>query len=123
MKSTFGDLSNSSKNKGLNLLDFKTTGLEPKKLMNCLDLSGFITDFDLQFEVHIFSEGHKNVRNCPYGFEIYLLNVKTVRTIAQIFVGFSEKLNFKLALEIFSLGMYWETVRFWLNMNYCVLNV
>ena len=60
MKSTFGDLSNSSKNKGLNLLDFKTTGLEPKKLMNCLDLSGFITDFDLQFEVHIFSEGHKN---------------------------------------------------------------
>ena len=34
------------------------------------------------------------MRNCPYGFEIYL--VKTMRTIAQIFVAFSEKLNFKI---------------------------
>ena len=33
--------------------------------------------------------------NHPYGFEIYLVNVKTMRTIAQIFVVFSEKLNFK----------------------------
>ena len=30
-----------------------------------------------------------------HGFDIYLVNVKTVRTIAQIFVAFSEKLNFK----------------------------
>ena len=29
-----------------------------------------------------------------YGFEIYFVNVKTMRTIAQIFVAFSEKLNF-----------------------------
>ena len=35
------------------------------------------------------------MRNHPYGFEIYLVNVKTMRTIAQIFVAFSEKLNFK----------------------------
>ena len=34
------------------------------------------------------------MRNCPYGFDIYLVNVKTMRTIAQIFVAFSEKLNF-----------------------------
>ena len=34
------------------------------------------------------------MRNRPYGFEIYLVNVKTIRTIAQIFVAFSEKLNF-----------------------------
>ena len=34
------------------------------------------------------------MRNRPYGFEIYLVNVKTMRTIAQIFVAFSEKLNF-----------------------------
>ena len=27
-------------------------------------------------------------------FEIYLVNVKTIRTIMQIFVAFSEKLNF-----------------------------
>ena len=37
---------------------------------------------------------HKNVRDRPFGFEIYLVNVKTMRTIAQIFVAFSEKLNF-----------------------------
>jgi hypothetical protein len=34
------------------------------------------------------------VRNRPYGFEIYLVNVKTMRMIAQIFVAFSENLNF-----------------------------
>ena len=47
------------------------------------------------------------MRNRPYGFEIYLVNVKTIRTIAQSFVAFSEKLNFKLGSEhyheIFSL--------------------
>ena len=34
---------------------------------------------------------HKNVPNRPYGFKIYLVNVKTMRTIAQIFVAFSER--------------------------------
>ena len=34
------------------------------------------------------------MRNRPYGFEIYLVNIKTIRTIAHIFVAFSEKLNF-----------------------------
>ena len=34
------------------------------------------------------------MRNRPYGFDIYLVNVKTIRTIAQNFVAFSEKLNF-----------------------------
>ena len=34
------------------------------------------------------------MRKRPYGFEIYLVNVKTMRTIVQIFVAFSEKLNF-----------------------------
>ena len=29
-----------------------------------------------------------------YGFDIYLVNVKTIRRMAQIFVPFSEKLNF-----------------------------
>ena len=42
-------------------------------------------------KVQLFWEGHKHVRNRPYG---YLVNVKTIRTIAQIFVAFSEKLNF-----------------------------
>ena len=34
------------------------------------------------------------MRNRPDGFDIYLVNVKTIRTIAHIFVVFSEKLNF-----------------------------
>ena len=34
------------------------------------------------------------MRNRPYGFDIYLVNVKTIRRMAQIFVAFSEKLNF-----------------------------
>ena len=42
-----------------------------------------------------FSEkATKNLRNLPYGFDIYLVNIKTMRKIAQIFVAFSEKLNF-----------------------------
>ena len=45
-------------------------------------------------KVQLFWEGHKNVLKRPYGFEIYLVNVKTMRIIAQIFVAFSEKLNF-----------------------------
>ena len=47
------------------------------------------------FKVQFFWEGHKNEHNRPYGFEIYLVNVKTMRTIAKIFVASLEKLNFK----------------------------
>ena len=35
------------------------------------------------------------MRDLPHGFEIYSVNVKTMRKIAEIFVVFSEKLNFK----------------------------
>ena len=45
-------------------------------------------------EVQLFWEGHKNLRNLSHGFDIYLVNGKTTRKIAQIFVAFSEKLNF-----------------------------
>ena len=34
------------------------------------------------------------MRNRPCGFDIYLVNVKTIRQIGHIFVAFSEKLNF-----------------------------
>ena len=37
--------------------------------------------------VQLFWEGHKN---------LCLVNVKTIRRMAQIFVAFSEKLNFKI---------------------------
>ena len=52
-------------------------------------------------KVQLFWEGHKSVRNHPHGFEIYLLNVKTKKTIAKNFVAFSEKVNFNA--EIFNL--------------------
>ena len=48
---------------------------------------------NLKGKVQLFWEGHKNLHNLPHGFEIYLVNVKTMRKIAQIFVT-SEKLNF-----------------------------
>ena len=35
------------------------------------------------------------MHDCPYGFDNYLVNVKTIRKIAQICVAFSEELNFK----------------------------
>ena len=35
------------------------------------------------------------MRNLPNGFDTYLVNVKTIRKIAQILVAFSGKLNFK----------------------------
>ena len=46
-------------------------------------------------KVQLFWEGYKNMRNLPNGFDIYLVNVKTMRKKAQIFVAFSEKLNFE----------------------------
>ena len=57
-------------------------------------------------KVQLFWEGHKNMRNRPYGFEIYFkINVKTIRTIAQIFVTFSEKLNFNTQKVSLSLDL------------------
>ena len=51
-----------------------------------------------------FSFPEKATKMCTivlHGFEIYLVNVKTMRMIAPIFVAFSEKLNFKETEEIF----------------------
>ena len=45
-------------------------------------------------KVQLFWEGYKNLHNLPYGFDVYLVNVKTIGQIVQIFVVFSEKLNF-----------------------------
>ena len=41
-----------------------------------------------------FSEMAKKLLNLPHGFHIHLVSVKAMRKIAQIFVAFSEKLNF-----------------------------
>ena len=46
--------------------------------------------------MQLFREGHKSLRNLPtYGVDMFLVNIKTIQQIAQIFVDFSEKLNFK----------------------------
>ena len=45
-------------------------------------------------KAQFFLEGHKSLRNLPHGFDIYLVNIKTMRKIVQIFIAFSEKLNF-----------------------------
>ena len=67
-----------------------------------------MTDYLLPNKVQLFWEGHTNLRNLPYGFDIYLVNVKTMRKIEQIFVAFSEKLNFKclhsFPTKLFELG-------------------
>ena len=44
----------------------------------------------------LFWEGHKNLRNLPHGFAVYLVHVKTLKKISQFSVAFSEKLNFIL---------------------------
>ena len=41
----------------------------------------------MKLNVQFFLEGHKNVRN---RFGIYLVNFKTMMTIMQIFLAFSE---------------------------------
>ena len=73
------------------------------------------------------------MRNHPYGFENYLVNVKTIRKIAQIFVAFSKKLNFifrKTTLRYASnfyrhqmsteLNNYWELVENMKNTSFMV---
>ena len=42
----------------------------------------------LNYKVQLFWEGHKNLRHPPYGFDIYLVNVKTIKRMAQILVAF-----------------------------------
>ena len=37
--------------------------------------------------VQLFWEGHKNLRNLPHVFDVYQVNVKTIRQITQIFVA------------------------------------
>ena len=51
-------------------------------------------------KVQIFWEGRKNLRNRPHGFDIHYVNFKTIKTIAHIFVAFSEKLNFMTLMVI-----------------------
>ena len=65
----------------------------------------------LQIKVQLLWEGHKSLWNHPHGLDIYLVNVQTMRKIAQIFLAFSEKLNFtnnpSLLQQILELNRSW----------------
>ena len=54
---------------------------------------------ECHFKVQLIWEGHKNVRNLPYYFEIYRVNVKTIMKVRK-FVAFSEKLKFKQKIKL-----------------------
>ena len=73
-------------------------GFEMPRLLNTPKKFGLITYLS---KVQLFWEGHKNLLNLPHGFDIYLVNVKTMRKITQIFVAFSEKVNFKYEIKDF----------------------
>ena len=51
------------------------------------------------FKGQIFWEVYKNLRNLPDCFEIFLVNVKTMRKIAKILVAFSEKQDFSYSFN------------------------
>ena len=46
------------------------------------------------------------MRRLPNGFDIYLLNVKTMRPTAQIFVRFLEKLSFMICINFVAFSKY-----------------
>ena len=46
------------------------------------------------------------MRNLPHGLDVYYVNVQTMSKIAQIFVAFSEKLNFMLQAGSLKLHPY-----------------
>ena len=61
-------------------------------------------------KVQIFLEGRKNLRNLLHGFDIYLVNVKTMKKIAQIFMAFSKKLYYQVISDCKRFSFYLGTV-------------
>ena len=61
-------------------------------------------------KVQLFWEGLKNVRNRPNGFEIYMVNVKTMRTITQIFSGLLRK-----AYEMSCFSFFFLETKSWIH--------
>ena len=55
-------------------------------------------------KVQTFREAHKNLFNLPHALDIYLVNVQSMRKIAQTFVCFSESPNFNDFLLQTNLG-------------------
>ena len=47
----------------------------------------------LVIKIQLLWGGHTNLRNLPHGFDIWLVDVNTMRMIAQIFVPFNKRPN------------------------------
>ena len=92
------------------MLGFPSHWRTKKKLKN-LFVDGLAScSIKIFSKVQLFCEGHKNLHHPPYGFEIYLINVKTIRRMAQTFVAFSEKLNFNIMISRPSFKFFsWHT--------------
>ena len=69
-------------------------------------------------KVQLFWDSYKNLRNRPHGFDIYLGNIKTMRMIAQIFVAFSEKLNFSFCASQWGARPTQRDIVAWLILAY-----
>ena len=83
-----GDKSKTARDTWANLIP---NPYQPDRKWRALHAARGMQNLQIVFKVQLFWEDHKNVCNRPYGFEIYLENVKTMRTIAQIFVAFLRK--------------------------------
>ena len=97
----------------LNLIQLHQSSVSKLFFLNYYEIGNtFIAKFSF------FWVGHKNVYSLPYGFEIYLVNVKTMRTITQIFVAFSEKLNFTrpVAQSICNHYIYILVLKTWVGL-------
>ena len=69
-------------------------------------------------KVQLFWEGHKNLRNMPY-----LVNIKTIRQIEQIFIALSEKLNFTSLTPRCKMARFRNLVRLAINTIAPVLEI
>ena len=64
------------------------------------------------------------MRNLPHGFDVYQVNVKTKRKNVQIFVTFSEKLNFISNGQKFDLKMSnWPAQNKLLDVNKTYIDI
>ena len=54
-------------------------------ITDCFSLEIQCLDKKIVRKVQLFWEDQKHVHTCPYGFEIYLVNIKTMMLIAHIF--------------------------------------
>ena len=74
-----GDKSKTARDTWANLIP---NPYQPDRKWRALHAARGMQNLQIVFKVQLFWEDHKNVCNRPYGFEIYLVDVKTMKTIA-----------------------------------------